>query len=679
MIELEHLNKEQREAVLTVNGPVLILAGAGTGKTRVITYRITHLLANGVNASNILAVTFTNKAAREMLERVAKSVPKIRDKEKNSRPLICTFHSLGSRILRHNIEKLGYKHNFVIYDESEQLTVVKKILSEIVTRDSKPDPKLIVSIISRIKNLGNNGRHYDDPTSNLVAERLIKKYESALRACNAVDYDDLLLLPLKLFKEYPDTLEHYRNKFKFIMVDEYQDTNSVQFELMRLLAEKHRNLCVVGDDDQSIYGWRGAEISNILKFEEFFPDAKIVKLEQNYRSTNTILEASNKLISHNPKRHSKKLWSSKGSGEKIKVRCFENEEVEANGIADWLTYLNKIMQIPLDHCAVLFRTNQQSRPIETALRKEGISYHLVGGQSFFDRREIRDVVAFLKTFVNPDDDVSLLRIANVPPRGLSDSIMEKLLHISQNLNCSVFSAMMNSQALKELPERAIAAVVDFILLINNTRKQLKNKASKNNELEELLINYFDQIGYFQELKRYDKNPEAAENRLQNIRDFLNGIDNKDGATMIDKLENVLDEISLETDREDDIEKKKNAVTLITMHSCKGLEFPHVFIAGVEDNLIPHSRSCLEDRIDEERRLLYVAMTRAMQSLTISFCTSRKSHGNYKPCHPSRFLRELPQNLIENEADAEKELTIDKGKILFQRFKELLDSESSSTD
>ena len=496
MIELEHLNKEQREAVLTVNGPVLILAGAGTGKTRVITYRITHLLANGVNASNILAVTFTNKAAREMLERVAKSVPKIRDKEKNSRPLICTFHSLGSRILRHNIEKLGYKHNFVIYDESEQLTVVKKILSEIVTRDSKPDPKLIVSIISRIKNLGNNGRHYDDPTSNLVAERLIKKYESALRACNAVDYDDLLLLPLKLFKEYPDTLEHYRNKFKFIMVDEYQDTNSVQFELMRLLAEKHRNLCVVGDDDQSIYGWRGAEISNILKFEEFFPDAKIVKLEQNYRSTNTILEASNKLISHNPKRHSKKLWSSKGSGEKIKVRCFENEEVEANGIADWLTYLNKIMQIPLDHCAVLFRTNQQSRPIETALRKEGISYHLVGGQSFFDRREIRDVVAFLKTFVNPDDDVSLLRIANVPPRGLSDSIMEKLLHISQNLNCSVFSAMMNSQALKELPERAIAAVVDFILLINNTRKQLKNKASKNNELEELLINYFDQIGYF---------------------------------------------------------------------------------------------------------------------------------------------------------------------------------------
>ncbi len=679
MIDIGHLNKQQREAVLMVNGPVLILAGAGTGKTRVITYRIAHLLATGIDASNILAVTFTNKAAREMLERVSKFIPKTREKDKNSRPLICTFHSLGSRILRHHIQKLGYKNNFVIYDESEQLTVVKKILSEIVTRDSKPDPKLIVSVISRIKNLGKTGQPYNDPTSNLVMERLIKKYESALRACNAVDYDDLLLLPLKLFKEFPETLEHYRNKFKFIMVDEYQDTNSVQFELVKLLAEKHRNLCVVGDDDQSIYGWRGAEISNILKFEEFFTDAKVVKLEQNYRSTNTILEASNKLISHNPKRHSKKLWSSKGSGENIKVRCFENEELEASGIADWLTYLNKIMQIPLDHCAVLFRTNQQSRPVETALRKEGIPYHLVGGQSFFDRREIRDVVAFLKTFINPDDDVSLLRIANVPPRGLSDSMMEKILHISQKLNSSVFSAMMNSQALNELPGRVIEAVSDFVSLIDNTRKQLNNKTSKNNELEELLVNFFDRIGYFQELKRYDKNPEGAENRLQNIKDFLSGIDNNNGVTMLDKLQGFLDEISLETDREEENEKKKNAVTLITMHSCKGLEFPHVFIAGVEDNLIPHSRSCLEDRIDEERRLLYVAMTRAMQSMTISYCLNRKSHGSYKPCHPSRFLRELPQHLIENDADTKKELSVDKGKILFQRFKELLDNESSSTE
>ncbi|MGC8885792.1 MAG: ATP-dependent helicase [Verrucomicrobiia bacterium] len=674
MIELGQLNSQQREAVLTVNRPVLILAGAGTGKTRVITYRIAYLISEGVPASNILAVTFTNKAAREMLERVNQSIPKSQTLNgEKQRPLICTFHSLGSRVLRHHIEKLGYKKNFVIYDESEQLTVVKKILSEIATKNLKPDPKVVSSIISRIKNSGGikSDNFYDDAVSDLVARRLLTKYESALRACNAVDFDDLLLLPLKLFTEHSDILQMYREKFKYIMVDEYQDTNGAQFELLKLLSEKHRNLCVVGDDDQSIYGWRGAEISNILSFEEHFPDAKIVKLEQNYRSTNIILEAANKLISHNPKRHSKKLWSAKGMGEKIQIRSFETEDEEAEAIAQWLIYKNKILKLPLEHCAVLFRTNQQSRPIEMALRKANISYHLVGGQSYFDRKEIRDAIAYLKVFVNPDDDVSLLRIANVPPRGLSDATMEKLLHISQRLNLSVFRTMQSKAALEELSEPPREAAIEFINLINSLIQSLYKKPSRSNELEQLLCGFFEQIGYFDDLKKYDKDPESAENRVQNIKDMLAGIDNHDGESLLEKLENFLDEISLETDREDDREKRPNSVTLITMHSCKGLEFPHVFIAGAEDNLIPHSRSILEDRIDEERRLFYVAITRAMQSLTISYCLSRKSYGKYKPCHPSRFLEELPQHLLENDADT-KEVPVEKARILFQRMRELLD-------
>lgn len=676
MIDPGQLNAQQREAVLTVNRPLLILAGAGTGKTRVITYRIAHLISEGVPPSSILAVTFTNKAAREMLERVRKFVSKSRNiNGENKKPLICTFHSLGARILRNHIEKLGYKRNFVIYDESEQITVIKKILSEFAIRGLKPDPKLVAAIISRLKNSGfKETEYYDDPVSDLVARRLMKKYESALKACNAVDFDDLLLLPLKLFCEHPDVLNEYREKFKFIMVDEYQDTNAVQFELLKLLAEKHRNLCVVGDDDQSIYGWRGAELSNILSFEEHFPDAKIVKLEQNYRSPNIILEAANRLISHNPKRHSKKLWSEKGAGEKIKVRCFENEEAEAEGIAEWLVYNNKILGIPLEQHAVLFRTNQQSRPIETALRKAGISYHIVGGQSFFDRREIRDTLAFLKTFVNPDDDVSLLRIANVPPRGLSDATMEKILHFSQRLNKSVFGAMSNLQSLNEVSEQAKKSASEFVSLVNQMRKHLNKKPSKPDELQGILVRFFEETGYFEELKRYDKDPETAENRAQNIKDLLVNIDNCEGETLMEKLESFLDEISLETDRENEKEKRPNAVTLITMHSCKGLEFPYVFIAGAEDNLIPHSRSILENRIDEERRLFYVAITRAMQSLTISYCMSRKSYGHYKPCHPSRFLSELPESLIESENTAPtKKLSTDKAKILFQRVRDLLDN------
>ena len=674
MVDFKNLNAQQKSAVTTVNGPVLILAGAGTGKTRVITYRIAYLVSMGVSPENILAVTFTNKAAREMLERARKLLNGTGNGfDAKKKPFISTFHSLGAYILRNHIDKLGYKPNFVIYNESEQLTVIKRILSEIASKEYRPQPEAVAAFISRIKNSAGKGfENIVDGNFTALAERLLKRYNAALKACNAVDFDDLLLLPIELFKKFPDVLNHYRQRFKYIMVDEYQDTNGAQFEMIKLLAGEHRNICVVGDDDQSIYGWRGAELSNILRFEEHFPEAKIVKLEQNYRSTNTILEAANNLISHNTERHTKRLWSSKGSGEKIRLRCFENEEKEAEGIAEWIMFSNKMMGIPLEHHAVLFRTNQQSRPIETALRRAQIPYNLVGGQSFFDRREIRDLVAYLKVFVNPEDDVNLLRITNVPPRGLGEGVMEKLLAASHRLKSSVFSAMRNENVLKELSQRSASAVEEFTELIENARNYLAGKPKKPKELEEFLVRFFKETGYFDDLLKYDKDIETSENRIQNIKDLLAGIDNFEGETMIEKLQSFLSEVTLDSDRENDKKLKPNAVTLITMHSCKGLEFPHVFIAGVEDNLIPHSRSILEDRIDEERRLFYVAITRAMETLTISHCASRKSYGSYTPAHPSRFLKELPQNLLEKEDGlSNKPVSKERAKYYFSMIKNML--------
>src|SRR5664279_4173063 len=422
MANLSSLNPQQRQAAETINGPVLILAGAGTGKTRVITFRIAHLIAKGVAPGNILAVTFTNKAAREMQERVHKLLPKSQTPDartSDTRPTICTFHSLCVRILRQHIERLGYKRNFVIYDESEQLGAVKKILAQISAKGEKTDPAAILSLLSRFRNGGERATIFGDPSVRTMAEHIQTRYESALRACNAVEFDDLILLTLRLFQEHPDALEACRAKYRYVMVDEYQDTNAAQFKLVQALTCQHRNLCVVGDDDQSIYGWRGAEISNLLDMEKHFPETKVVKLEQNYRSTNTILAAANAIIQHNVRRRGKKLWSQKGDGPGFLLHTFANDEEEARTIAEQIEYARLAQRVPWADQAILFRTNAQSRPLETALRQAGVRYHLIGGQSFFDRREVRDFLAYLKVMINPDDDVSLLRIANVPARGLS--------------------------------------------------------------------------------------------------------------------------------------------------------------------------------------------------------------------------------------------------------------------
>jgi superfamily I DNA/RNA helicase len=650
MFDLHALNPQQRLAAETIHGPVLILAGAGTGKTRVITFRIAHMVRQGIAPANILAVTFTNKAAREMKERVTKLLPqRARAKEgaKPDGPTISTFHSLGARILRQHIESLGYKKNFVIYDESEQLGAVKKILSHISVKGEKPDPREILGLISRYKNGGDKAVASANPNVRAMAEHVLRHYESALHACNAIDFDDLLLLTLRLLTEHPPVLAACRQKFRYVMVDEYQDTNAAQFKLVHLLCEQHRNLCVVGDDDQSIYGWRGAEISNLLDLEQHFGEVKVVKLEQNYRSTNTILQAANAVIQNNARRRGKQLWSAKGQGDKILLEEFETDEAEARSIVDEIEAARLMRRIPWEQQTVLFRTNLQSRPLEMALRQRNVRYHLIGGQSYFDRREVRDFLAYLKMFVNPHDDTSLLRIANVPARGLTDVTMERLLAASQERGGSVYAAMRHTDVQAMFAERTRASLRAFLEFIEGVRGPLLGEATVS--LKAWAQSFLDEIEYFAELRRGEKNVETAENRIRNLQDLLADLERDPGQPPMDRLQNFLEEVALDNDREEEKETQGDAVTLITMHSCKGLEFPHVFVVGLEDGLLPHSRSKLEGTLDEERRLFYVAITRAMQTLRLSYCLARRKYGALTPCHPSPFLKELPPELVENAA------------------------------
>jgi len=693
MFDLSALNPQQRLAVETIHGPVLILAGAGTGKTRVITSRVAHLIDRGIAPGNILGVTFTNKAAREMQERVARLIPKrVRTSHSrgrsapsdsqlstiNSPPTLCTFHSLCVRILRQHIEKLGYKRNFVIYDESEQLGAVRKIMAQISAKGEKTDPAAVLAMLSRFRNGGERAAAFGDPSVRAMAEHIRSRYESALRACNAVDFDDLILLTLRLFQEHPAALEACRARYRYVMVDEYQDTNAAQFHLVHALTREHRNLCVVGDDDQSIYGWRGAEIANLLDMEKHYPDTRVIKLEQNYRSTNTILRAANALIQHNVRRRAKKLWSQKGDGPKITLHTFANDEEEARSLANEIEYARLARRVPWADHAILFRINAQSRPLETALRAAGVRYHLIGGQSFFDRREVRDLLAYLKTLLNPNDDISLLRIANVPARGLSNVTMERLLAASHERKCPVFAVMKNPVVTATFQAQARRSIEHFVKLIEHTRERLHAQSLSRDPraLQNWADHFLDQIGYFAELRRSEKNPETAENRLRNLKDLIATLDGPDAASLppFDRLQAFLEQVSLDTEREEEEDAEPgDAVTLITMHSCKGLEFPHVYIVGMEDGLLPHSRSKTEGTLDEERRLFYVAVTRAMHTLTISHCGGRKKYGAIVPCHPSPFLKELPPELVEHaDEKARQPVTPQSGKARFDLLRASLE-------
>jgi superfamily I DNA/RNA helicase len=693
MLSLSSLNPQQRQAVETIRGPLLILAGAGTGKTRVITFRIAHMIAGGISPDHILGVTFTNKAAREMRERVLKLIPKqrsgsdgaggrdesgLRGANKAPQPTICTFHSLCVRILRQHIEKLGYKRNFVIYDESEQIGAVKKILAQISAKGEKTDPAAILGLLSRFRNGGERAAGFADPSARAMAEHIRSRYESALRACNAVDFDDLILLTLRLFKEHPAALDACRARYRYVMVDEYQDTNAAQFRLVQFLTQEHRNLCVVGDDDQSIYGWRGADIANLLDMEKHYPEVKVIKLEQNYRSTNTILGAANAIITHNVRRRGKKLWSQKGEGEKILLQTFSNDEAEARSVVEQINYDRLAQRIPWSHQAILFRTNAQSRPLETALRQASVRYHLIGGQSFFDRREVRDLLAYLKTMLNPDDDVSLLRIANVPARGLSDVTMERLLGASHERKCSVFAVMKNPAVTATFQAKSRESIEGFVELIERTRGRLHAESLSRDPhaLQTLVSHFLEEIGYIAELRRVEKNPETAESRIRNLKELTATLDGAEAASQapFDRLQAFLEQITLDSElEEEEDEAQGDAVTLITMHSCKGLEFPSVYIVGLEDGLLPHSRSKLEGTLDEERRLFYVAITRAMQSLSISHCAGRKKYGSLVPCHPSPFLKELPPEFVEHaDEKGKRPVTPASGKQFFATLRGTLD-------
>jgi superfamily I DNA/RNA helicase len=692
MSNLSKLNPQQRLAVETIQGPVLILAGAGTGKTRVITFRIAHMVRRGIAPGHILGVTFTNKAAREMLERVAKLLPRSRmpdAKAADSRPTICTFHSLCVRILRQHIEKLGYKRNFVIYDESEQLGAVKKILSRISAKGEKADPAAVLALLSRFKNGGERAAVFADENVRALAEHIRTRYESALRACNAVDFDDLILLTLRLFREHPATRKACCEQYRYVMVDEYQDTNAAQFQLVLALTQEHRNLCVVGDDDQSIYGWRGAEIANLLDMEKFFPEVKVIKLEQNYRSTSTILNTANAIIKNNIRRRGKSLWSNKGGGAKIRLQTYAHDEDEAREIVARIEFQRLAHRVPWRHSAILFRTNQQSRPLETALRSAGVRYHLIGGQSFFDRREVKDFIAYLKFFLNPHDDISLLRIANVPARGLSDVTMERLLGASHERHASVFATMKNPAVTATFQARPRESIEAFVEFVERTQGQLERRSPTRHidnhpsdpagsetgaplSLQAWADRFLEEIGYVSEIRRQEKNPENAENRIRNLKELKATLDGP-GTAPMEQLQNFLERITLDTEREEDGENEGDAVTLITMHSCKGLEFPHVFIVGLEDGLLPHSRSKAEGTLDEERRLFYVAVTRAMETLTLSHCGGRKKYGQLLPCHPSPFLKELPEELVERPDDQPKQpVSPETGRAFFAAMHQAID-------
>ena len=570
--------------------------------------------------------------------------------------------------MRQHIERLGYKRNFVIYDESDQLGTVRKILARVSSAGEKVDAGAVLAMLSRCKN-GGERASWGDPGVRALAEHIRPRYESALRACNAVDFDDLILLTLRLFTEQPEALNSCRAQYRYVMVDEYQDTNAAQFKLVYALTCEHRNLCVVGDDDQSIYGWRGAEISNLLDMEKYFPEVKVVKLEQNYRSTNTILSAANAVIKHNVRRRPKGLWSEKGTGARIALRAFEHEEEEARTVVEQIEYARHGRRVPWQDQAILFRTNAQSRPLETALRQAGVRYRLIGGQSFFDRREVRDFLAYLKTLVNPEDDGSLLRIANVPARGLSDVTMERLLAASQERQCAVFAAMKNAAVTVTFRAATRKSIEAFVGLIERTRGGLEAQclSREPRALAAWAERFLAETGYLEELRRSEKDVETAENRIRNLKELIETLDGAEAAALPppERLEEFLEEITLDTEREADDEGSGPAVTLITMHSCKGLEFPHVNIVGMEDGLLPHTRSKEEGTLDEERRLFYVAITRAMETLAMSHCGARRKYGKLTPCHPSPFLMDLPPELVEQaDEKAKQPVTVESAKSMF---------------
>jgi superfamily I DNA/RNA helicase len=630
------LNDAQREAVTTLEGSLLILAGAGTGKTRVITARAAYLIAQGIDPGAILAVTFTNKAATEMRERLARMI----DPAAAKQVTMSTFHALCLRILRSGIDRLGYKNNFEIYDEGDQLGLIKKLITRTAARDEKLDPNIAKALISKAKN-----STIQDLFGDSLIREISRRYDAELKRVNAVDFDDLLLLAVRLLREHEEVRARWRAKFRYLMIDEFQDTNRLQLDLVTLLADERRNVAVVGDDDQSIYGWRGAEVSNILEFELHFPNPKVVKLEQNYRSTNAILGSANSLIKNNPRRRPKKLWSASESGDKVRLIACATDREEAQFIAEEIQRRNFAGSDAWESFAVLFRMNAQSRLLEENFRRLQIPYRIVGGKSFFDRREVKDVLAYMSVVANPNDDANLLRIINTPARGISPATVETALESSVKHGRSVWQALQSREVRGELSAKTAANVASFVQLIDSYDIALHQPLA---DAARLIRQLLDEVGYFADLRRNCRSPDEADIRAGNVTDVLRDFEQFTKRST-KGLRGFLDEVVLDQEREeekeDDLEKKRG-VTLITMHAAKGLEFPHVYVVGLEEGILPHDRSKAEGTLDEERRLLYVAITRAMRSLTLTHCRARTKFGSAVSCQPSSFIKELAPQFIE---------------------------------
>lgn len=641
---LDHLNPQQREAVLATDGPVLVLAGAGSGKTRVITYRIAHLISTGVPASAILSVTFTNKAAGEMKERVAALLQS--SEHAASEPWVSTFHSLCARLLRREAPRLGLRRDFAIYDDDDQLAVVKSGLRSLGHDEKSYTPREILSLISGAKNQGTSPEEFATGAYSAVwkvAAKVYKLYEAQLRKAGAVDFDDLLLRAREVLQHHPDALAHWGGRFRYVQVDEYQDTNRIQYELVRMLSRLHGNLCVVGDEDQSIYSWRGADVGNILRFERDFPGARIFRIEENYRSTQTILDAAGAVVANNVHRLGKTLTATRGRGSNLRFFEARTAADEAEFIGQEISRLQRGGDLN-QRIGVLYRTNFQSRAFEEAFRRLAIRYKVVGGFSFYQRAEVKDTVAYVRLAINPADDVALLRVLNVPPRGIGPGTVDRLRNVAEQRGSSLWDGL-GELAGSSATARS-AALQSFRALIEDLRGQLSALPPA-----EFLHYVLERTGYLTHLEQQDLDKDSS--RAENVRELVNAI--AEGSQQGETLADFLDRSALVSDADD--YDPTAPVTLMTLHSAKGLEFHHVFLAGFDEGLFPHSRSTGSPaELEEERRLCYVGMTRARDTLTLTRADFRRTFGSElsDAAEPSRFLSEIPAELIESAAGSSGE-------------------------
>jgi len=624
----DSLNKAQREAVGTLDGPVMLLAGAGTGKTRTVTCRIAHMLEKKIDPAEILAVTFTNKAASEMRERIGGMV----SKKAAEAMTVCTFHSLCVRILRGGIDRIGYKKNFSICSHGDQVGIMKQLLVRMGGTDEKVKPDAVLSEISKAKNKGIELQNMQDD----YFASLAVAYNNELRAQNAVDFDDLLLLAEKILREQADVREMFRQRYTRVTVDEFQDTNALQMQLLQqLVGGPNYHVCVVGDDDQSIYGWRGAEVANILQFEKFFPDPKVIRLEENYRSTHAVLHTANSLIKHNIGRREKVLRSTRAGGDPVRIVAMPGDDQEAEFIAEEIMSEKGAVGREWEDFAILFRTNGQSRKLELAFRERKMPYRMVGAQSFYDRREVRDVLAYAQLLASPDADVPLLRVLNAPNRGIGQSTAMLATDWSREHHESVWQALCDPNFTSQLGAKASNAVQDFVATIAGAKNRID--VAKENPAD-VLHGLIKEIEYLPWIERGCKTDSERQQRGEGIQSVIESL--RKSCEKGKSLQKFLDASALASEKEDEDLEKKQGVTLITLHASKGLEFPIVFLVGLEEGFLPHTRSIAEGTKDEERRLLYVGITRAQDQLTMTYCSTRIKYGQETGCQPSSFIGEL---------------------------------------